>query len=286
MAFVDLPGLRCHLRLLEPQDGLPPAATAVLVHGLLTDSMASYYFSLGPALAGAGLRVLMYDQRGHGRSSRPARGYRLEQFLDDLEALLDRLGIGGPVHLVGNCFGGTAAFQLAVRRPEQVRSILAIESEPATPAWAAKMARLLQQAEVGLPHPAVCAWIAGRFGPHTARLARQGGRLLTETSLAEDLPASRLPSEAQLRAVRCPVLAVYGTESDLAGQASWLAGLLPACRTAMVPGQEHAVLAEAPAETRELALSWLARQGAVLRRPAAAGRPAAAVRQSAAGRQA
>ena len=267
MAFLELDGLRCHVQRLAPRDGRPPAATVVLVHGLLTDSLASYYFTLAPALAAAGVDVLMYDQRGHGRSARPPTGYRLEQFVDDLDILLDRLQLPGPFHLLGNSFGGTVAFGLAARRPEQVLSILAIESEPATAAWAAKLDRMLRRAEEQLPKEETLAWVSEQHGSHTARLARSAGRLLAETSLARDIPASRLPTEAELRTIRCPVLAVYGTESDLSDQAAWLDMLLPSCRSTFVPGQEHSVLVETPDVVRELTLSWLRQNGAELRAP-------------------
>ncbi|GAA1254762.1 alpha/beta hydrolase [Kitasatospora nipponensis] len=279
MAFLDLDGLRFHVQELGPRDARPPAATVVLLHGLLTDSLASYYFTLAPALAAAGLRVLMYDQRGHGRTERPPTGYRLEHFADDLEALLDRLGITGPVHLLGNSFGGTVAFALAARRPAQVLGILAIESEPATAAWAAKLADILERAESELVKKSTLAWITATRGRHTARLARSAGAMMTQTSLAREIPASRLPGEAELRAIRCPVLAVYGTRSDLAPQAAWLDELLPDCRSTFVPGQEHSVLIETPDVVRELTLSWLREQGVALRTACApaGGRPAGTV---------
>lgn len=279
MAFLDLDGLRCHVQRLGPQDGRPPAATVVLLHGLLTDSLASYYFTLAPVLAAAGVEVLMYDHRGHGRSGRPPTGYRLEQFTDDLEALLDRLEMTGPVHLLGNSFGGTVAFGLAARRPEQVVSILAIESEPASRAWAEKLDGILRKAERHLLEEETLAWVAEQRGAHTARLARSAGALLEGTSLARDIPLSRLPSATELRAIRCPVLAVYGTESDLADQAAWLDGLLADCRSTFVPGQEHSVLIEAPDVVRQLTLSWLREHGAALRGadPVDSGGPALAV---------
>ncbi|WP_405363282.1 alpha/beta hydrolase [Kitasatospora sp. NBC_00085] len=265
MPFLDLEGLRCHVQRLAPSDGRPPAATAVLVHGLLTDSMASHYFTIAPTLAAAGLDVLMYDQRGHGRSGRPPTGYRLESFVDDLALLLDRSAVTRPVHLLGNSFGGTVAFGLAVRRPAAVASILAIESEPASRAWSVKLDGILRRAGTELLDEATLAWVADRRGPHTARLARSAGRLLAATSLARDIPASRLPGEAELRTIRCPVLAVYGTESDLAEQAAWLDDLLPDCRSTFVSGHDHSVLVENPVVVGELALDWLREQGVELR---------------------
>ncbi|WP_406210029.1 alpha/beta hydrolase [Kitasatospora sp. NBC_01560] len=270
MPFLDLDGLRCHVQRLAPPDGRPPAATAVLVHGLLTDSMASHYFTIAPTLAAAGLDVLMYDQRGHGRSGRPPTGYRLESFVDDLALLLERSAVTSPVHLLGNSFGGTVAYGLAVRRPAAVASILAIESEPASRAWSVKLDGILRRAGTELLDEATLAWVADRRGAHTARLARSAGRLLAATSLARDVPASRLPAEAELRAIRCPVLAVYGTESDLAEQAARLDALLPDCRSSFVPGHDHSVLVENPVVVGELALGWLREQGVELRREQAA----------------
>src|SRR5262245_22619582 len=84
----------------EGQQGEPPVV--VFVHGLLTDSLASYYFTLGPTFAAQGIDVIMYDLRGHGRSDRPETGYRVEDFVDDMVALLDALGEKRRVHVVGN----------------------------------------------------------------------------------------------------------------------------------------------------------------------------------------
>src|SRR5262249_57238353 len=39
-----------------------------------------------PALTAAGLRCVLYDRRGHGRSDRPATGYDLDTMADDLAA--------------------------------------------------------------------------------------------------------------------------------------------------------------------------------------------------------
>jgi non-heme chloroperoxidase len=36
-----------------------------------------------PALAEAGLRCVLYDRRGHGRSDRPATGYDIDTLADD-----------------------------------------------------------------------------------------------------------------------------------------------------------------------------------------------------------
>ncbi|MDO0924670.1 alpha/beta hydrolase [Streptomyces sp. TG1A-8] len=235
-------------------EGEPPVV--VLVHGLLTDSLASYYFTLGPALSAAGMDTVMYDLRGHGRSDRPATGYRLEDFVEDLALLLDGLGERRPVHLVGNSFGGTVAAAFAAWHPERTATVTMIESEPPVAAWAGHIADGLAHARRELVHQEAIDWIREHYGAHTARLSRTAGRILETTTLAEDVPAGRL-IEDDLSALRCPLLAVFGGDSGLSAQVPELEAKLAECRTVVLPGQGHSVLVEQPGRTRNLVLEWV-----------------------------
>ncbi|WP_234542895.1 alpha/beta fold hydrolase [Streptomyces shenzhenensis] len=247
MAIVDTGDIRLHVQRMGPAEGRTPLATVVLVHGLLTDSLASYYFTVAPAFAASGLDVVMYDLRGHGRSGRPAGGYTLDHNIDDLEALLDRLAITGPVHLVGNSYGGTIAFGYAARHPERTASLSLIESEPATAAWAAKLGGILHRVvtELARNEPEAIAWVTANHGRNTARLARGAARLVRETSLGRDIPASRVLTEDQISVVRCPVLGVYGGDSDMVEVVPLKETLLADYRSVVLPGHEHSVLVEA-----------------------------------------
>ncbi|MEU8692011.1 alpha/beta hydrolase [Streptomyces sp. NPDC048665] len=249
MAMVDAGGIRLHVQRMGPADDRSPRATVVLVHGLLTDSLASYYFTVAPGFAAAGLDVVMYDLRGHGRSERPPAGYTLDHNIDDLEALLGRLAVTGPVHLVGNSYGGTIAFGYAARHPERALSLTLIESEPATSAWATKLGAILDRVVIHLAHdePDAIAWITANRGHNTARLAKGAARLARETTLGRDIPASRVLTEDAIRAVDCPVLGVYGGESDLVDLVPLKRALLTDFRAVVLPGHEHSVLVEAPA---------------------------------------
>ncbi|GAA2070034.1 alpha/beta hydrolase [Streptomyces albiaxialis] len=257
MAKIRVGELDVHVQRMAAAD--PPAGTppplVVLVHGLLIDSLASYYFSLGPAFAARGMDVLMYDLRGHGRSGRPATGYRLEDFVADLDGLLDALGEERPAHVVGNSFGGAIAYGLAAARPDRVRSVVAIESEPPVASWAAKMAEGLNGEEGGLVVQEVRTWLA-EDPERNARPFQLAGRILDATTLAEDIPRSRVLDDA-LTGIRCPVFALYGADSKLSAQAGDLAATLPHCRTVVLPGQGHSVLVERTKETAGLLLDWL-----------------------------
>jgi pimeloyl-ACP methyl ester carboxylesterase len=251
-------GIKQNYELALPSNGDPDAPTIVCVHGMLIDSLASYYFTMAKPLRDAGMRVLMYDQRAHGNSDRPESGYTVDILVDDLVALLDALEITGPVYLVGNSFGGTVAFCLAERYPERVAGIVSIESEPATAEWAEKMTANLHRAATQLGRFEALAWITARHGTHLARRAKRAKKMLDATSFERDIPSSRVLAHEQFAAIGCPVLALYGSESDLAEQAPLLERLMPRCTSIVLPDLEHSVLVEAPATVLDLLLGWLA----------------------------
>jgi pimeloyl-ACP methyl ester carboxylesterase len=251
-------GIKQNYELALPTNGDPDAPTIVCVHGMLIDSLASYYFMMAKQLRDAGYRVLMYDLRAHGNSDRPAEGYTVDLFVDDLIALLDALDITERVYVIGNSFGGTVAYCFAERYPERVAGVAAIESEPATAEWAEKMAANLHRAATQLGRFEAIAWITARHGTHLARRAKRAKKMLDATTLERDIPASRVLAHEQFVAITCPVLAIYGSESDLAAQAPLLEAHMPRCTSVVLPGLEHSVLVEAPGTVLDLLLGSIA----------------------------
>jgi 3-oxoadipate enol-lactonase len=80
--------------------------TIVLVNGL-ADSLETWVLQMDDFLA-AGFRVLRFDNRGVGASSKPAGPYSSRLLADDTKALADSLGITG-FHLMGVSMGGMIA---------------------------------------------------------------------------------------------------------------------------------------------------------------------------------
>ena len=74
----------------------------VLIHGWPLNGDA--WEKQTAALLAAGHRVITYDRRGFGRSSKPATGYNYDTFAADLDAVLSALDLTG-VSLVGHSMG-------------------------------------------------------------------------------------------------------------------------------------------------------------------------------------
>lgn len=99
--------------------GDPSAPTVVLVHGY-PDSK-EVWSEVAPRLAER-FHVVLYDVRGHGRSTapRPLRGgFTLEKLTDDFLAVAGAVSPGKPVHLVGHDWGSVQSWEfVTVRRTE------------------------------------------------------------------------------------------------------------------------------------------------------------------------
>ncbi|MFB7735092.1 SDR family oxidoreductase [Streptomyces sp. NPDC056112] len=93
--------------------------TVVLVHGY-PDSK-EVWSEVAERLADR-FHVVLYDVRGHGRSTapRPLRGgFTLDKLTDDFLAVADAVSPGRPVHLVGHDWGSVQSWEfVSVRRTE------------------------------------------------------------------------------------------------------------------------------------------------------------------------
>ncbi|MFI2413999.1 SDR family oxidoreductase [Streptomyces sp. NPDC018947] len=93
--------------------------TVVLVHGY-PDSK-EVWSEVAARLAGR-FHVVLYDVRGHGRSSAPSPlrgGFTLEKLTDDFLAVADAVSPGRPVHLVGHDWGSVQSWEfVTVKRTE------------------------------------------------------------------------------------------------------------------------------------------------------------------------
>ncbi|NYH78528.1 pimeloyl-ACP methyl ester carboxylesterase [Actinopolyspora biskrensis] len=116
-------GVPLSVREVEPADGGRAELTVVLVHGYSLDSRCWRFQRAGlPGSTDPRVRLVLYDQRSHGRSGRSARANStIEQLGRDLDAVLRATTSDDPVVLVGHSMGGMAIMALAEQRPELFR---------------------------------------------------------------------------------------------------------------------------------------------------------------------
>jgi pimeloyl-ACP methyl ester carboxylesterase len=116
---IDRPGGRSHF--LDEGSGDP----VVMLHGNPTWSF--YYRNLVLALRDD-YRCIVPDHIGCGLSDKPPVAkydYSLKSRIDDLEALLDHLGLRENITLVLHDWGGMIGMGYAARHPERIRRIIA-----------------------------------------------------------------------------------------------------------------------------------------------------------------
>src|SRR5436189_1494787 len=104
LAYMDVPAL-----------GTPNGHTVVLLHG---NNFAGFYFG-GPidALRNAGFRVVVPDQIGYGRSSKPIIPYNFHDMARNTRLILQNLKIDR-VMVVGHSMGGMLAARFATQYPD------------------------------------------------------------------------------------------------------------------------------------------------------------------------
>ncbi len=76
-----------------------------------------------PLLADPRYSFLRYDPRGVGLSEKIRFPASMDEYVDDLHALLAAQQVTSPVVLIGGAFGGSIALQFAARYPEQVAAV-------------------------------------------------------------------------------------------------------------------------------------------------------------------
>ena len=100
----------------------------VLVPGLAGNAFA--YRKVIPQLTAQGVQVVVIEPLGVGNSSRPSdANYSLTSQADRIAAVMDSLGLPKSL-IVAHAMGVPMAFRLAIRHPDRVAQILAIDGGP------------------------------------------------------------------------------------------------------------------------------------------------------------
>jgi pimeloyl-ACP methyl ester carboxylesterase len=228
------------------EQGSSPAGTPTLVlcHGY---TGSAHDFALVVEELAADRRVVTFDQRGHGHSTKTGHldGYTIEQLSADLGALLEAEG-GGPVDLLGHSMGGRVVMGAALARPDLVRSLILMD----TSAWSF----LPADKEIrDLVHGFMHTFDPGNGMPATLSL---GG---PEDALMEAATPARWREEKDAIFAAMDPYAVKALGAALMGDGAdddtSLRACLPAiaCPTTVIVGEhDHPLVDQAPALANEV----------------------------------
>lgn len=238
------------LAVEESGEGRP----VILLHAAIGDRRG---WDLVAPLLARDYRVIRYDARGFGRSSRPDSPFSLA---GDLGELMDHLELPSAA-LVGNSMGAVTALDFALAHPERVESLVLIapglsgfprddspvEEEIGAAVEAGDLARA---AELDRRY-----WAPLNSGPATEELI---DRMVAENSGVYDLPDDLL-IEPPSAAVRLPdltaeTLIVLGSDdaSDVARAGAFIETNAPRARSVTLEGADHLVPLRVPGTLCEM----------------------------------
>ncbi|MFG2044503.1 alpha/beta fold hydrolase [Dactylosporangium sp. NPDC048998] len=269
--FCDLPG---GIRVCYRAEGDDSAVPLLLIAGLGLD-LTSWPRPLLDGLLGRGFRVVRFDNRDAGRSTRvrarppgllrqlaarPPRGaYTLEDMAGDALGVLDHLGIGR-AHVAGMSMGGMIAQSLAAAHPDRIATLTSIfsttgERRVGQPARSTllRMARgpARTREQWVARHLSMLDHIGSRAYPYDEAVERawatgawdRGGGLARHAGVARQIGAIQASGDrtAALRRITAPTLVVHGDVDRMVhpsgGRAT--AAAIPGARHVEIAGMSH-----------------------------------------------
>jgi non-heme chloroperoxidase len=251
----------------------------VLLHGWPVDSR-SWEPQLYPLLA-AGYRVITYDRRGFGRSSRPTAGYDFDTLAADLHALLEHLDLRGAT-VIGFSLGtGELARYIGRYGTGRLGAAVFIESLAPSFAKSADNPSGVDEAGVAAVQKAILddrfAWLTGLLNDFLNLEDYLGKRVSEETVRAIWNQGSEAAPYAtwacppgwlddftdDITRIDVPTLVIHGTADRILpidGQGRRLHAALPDARYVEIDGGPHVVCVSHAEEVNRELLTFLAEQ--------------------------
>ncbi len=238
-----------------------------------------------PAFA-ARYRTIAFDNRGAGRSTKPAGPYTMQLMADDAIAVLDAAGVRR-AHVIGISMGGMIAQDLILRYPERVGSLV-LACTFARPDSTTRDIADKGSAGTGLPSPFTMMQGGGfdlstvdvkqvfRFmmsmilTPEFIQREKDWLRSLLERAqeygfsveafLAQVSAVMNHDAAERLKEVKAPVLVMTGTADSLVPphHSDELAQLIPGAKLVKIEGGTHGFNVERKDEFNRVVLDFLA----------------------------
>jgi len=236
--------------------------TVIAVHGWMVSSRV--YDDLVAALDATGLRLVIPDLRGSGDSDKPATGYTIERYAQDILGLADDLGVGN-FTLIGHSMGGVISQWIAANAPGRVDGMLLLCPVPASGVpFPPEAAALFRNADNAGAHTAILGMACTNLSDAGRELLLAGAATVPTRCIAEAFDAwSGANFADQLSAVTARTLVVATDDPflppDFLRQA--IVSRIAGARLAIIPGAGHYVLVERTRETAAVVEAFLAGLG-------------------------
>ena len=278
-------GTRIHYDVFGRRGGEP----VLMLQGLGADSKG--WILQRPAIARRHKGIAV-DNRGVGRSDRPAGPYDLYEMAEDAVAVLDAAGVES-AHVMGASMGGILAQILAVTHPERVRSLVLACTACRQLPWRRELleewAAVAEEQGMRAFAQRNLRWLVGsrslrRFWPAIGVL----GPLAVSASSHAFVAQARAILAAddalrfELAAIDVPTLVIVGSQDILTplADSEELASLIPGAELAVVRGGAHGFMVEHAGTFNRVVVDFLERAGSGHRGGLATTPPASAARPS------
>jgi non-heme chloroperoxidase len=254
-------------------------APVVLVHGYLADGHS--WEKQESALLSAGYRVITYDRRGGGASSRPAAGYDYDTLASDLNTLLEELDLQDAVLAGCGCGTGEVIRYLGSYGQRRVRGTALLAPLPPFAPFAPRSAAGPGRAGLGILDNFLAQLAADRpaavktYLDHYYNIDLLGGDRVSDqawqnsfhiaigVSAAAALGCAmawREDFRADLARITVPVLIVQGDQDRVmppGATGNRLAVMLADPRLVVIPEGPHAIIWTHAAEVNRALLGFL-----------------------------
>ncbi|GAB2742266.1 alpha/beta fold hydrolase [Streptomyces bullii] len=241
-----------------------PTHSLLLLHGLAGHQ--GEWDVLASRLTAEGRRVVTYDARGHGESTRVPAATSRDAHVRDAVALIETLFLA-PVTLVGQSLGGHTAMLLAAAHPRLVKSLVLVEAGPAGPSpdLPDRIAGWLDS----WPTPFQSLEQAREFLGHEAwtRALEEGPdgwypRCDRDVMIASVAELATTAYWTQWSRITCPTLLLQGENGTMRpGEPEQMLTLRPHARREVVPDAGHDVHLDQPDRLYEVIRTFLADDG-------------------------
>lgn len=202
------------------------------------------------------LRVIRFDNRGHGLSAVPTEPYTLEQLGGDVCTLLDTLGITR-AHLCGISLGGMVAQSCAIHHPERVLSVTCANTAArigSSESWNARIEAIHNGGMAAIRETVLARFFSADYRSSHPEQIQRFSEMFMAIEPSGYIAACTALRNADLRAqvsnIRVPALILAGEldESTPPAQAQELHAAIVGSKLVIFPATAHLSNVERPDE--------------------------------------